>query len=197
MAFKKSEELTDEELEQLGEKPEKNKHKHKQHEEKCNCEKNDCECDEKCECEHISAQENLQEAMNYLEMAQRIQAEFDNYRKRTISAEKDARKNGICEAVEKFLPVIDSLDNAKRQVSDENFKKALDLVQNQVMQSLKSLGVEKIPALDQPFDPNLHNAIMAGSDSEKPDEIILEEFQAGFKLDGKVIRHSVVKVNKL
>ena len=103
--------------------------------EECNC-GDDCKCDENCDCgcqdgkpctcEECSCKEhddNMQEAYNYLEMAQRIQAEFDNYRKRTQRAEIDAKENGICFAVEKFLPVIDSIDNAKRQVKDENFKK--------------------------------------------------------------------------
>lgn len=204
MAFKKNEQLNEEELEQLNKKSSNKKHS----KEKCHCNDN-CECGDNCTCdsenkcnENCCCGENCdcqkdEHNLNFLEMAQRIQAEFDNYRKRTANTEKEARKKGVCDAIEKFLPVIDSLDNAKRQVNDENFKKALDLVNNQLMQSLTSLGVERIDALGQMFDPNLHNAIMAGADETKPDEIILEEFQAGFKLDGKVIRHSVVKVNKL
>ena len=175
----------------------------------CHC-GDDCKCDENCDCgcqdgkpctcEKCSCKEhndNMQEAYNYLEMAQRIQAEFDNYRKRTQRAEMDARENGICLAVEKLLPVIDSIDNAKRQVKDENFQKALDLINNQVMQSLANLKVEKIDAVGKEFNPHLHNAIMTGNDSEKKDDEVLEEFQAGFKLGDKVIRHSVVRVNKL
>lgn len=211
MAFKKNEQLNKEELEQLNEKSSK---KHSESKDKCHCGEK-CHCDDKCECgdscncdsenkcndnccceSNCDCEKNL-EQFAYFEMAQRIQAEFDNYRKRTQNSEKEAKMRGICDAVEKFLPVIDSLDNAKRQVSDENFKKALDLVNSQLTQSLTSLGVERIDALGQMFDPNLHNAILAGSDETKPDEMVLEEFQAGFKLDGKVIRHSVVKVNKL
>lgn len=208
MAFKKSEPLTPEELASLQEEScEQNlKDKTCNCSKKCECDENcacteenkcneNCTCDEKCECN--CANKSSEQEAKYFEMAQRIQAEFDNYRKRTQSAEKDAKMRGICDAVEKFLPVIDSLDNAKRQVCDENFVKALDLVGNQVMQSLSNLGVEKILALGEEFDPNLHNAIMTGSESDKPDDVVLEEFQAGFKLDGKVIRHSVVKVNKL
>ena len=171
--------------------------------EECKCDENcDCGCQDgkKCDCEQCSCDEhddNMQEAYNYLEMAQRIQAEFDNYRKRTQKAELDAKENGICLAVEKFLPIIDSIDNAKRQVKDENFQKALDLVNNQVMQSLANLKVEKIEAVGKEFNPHLHNAIMTGNDSDKKDDEVLEEFQAGFKLGDKVIRHSVVRVNKL
>ena len=175
----------------------------------CHC-GDDCQCDENCDCgcqdgkacncEECSCKEhddNMNKTYNYLEMAQRIQAEFDNYRKRTQRAEIDAKENGICLAVDKLLPVIDSIDNAKRQVSDENFQKALDLINNQVMQSLTNLKVEKIDAVGKEFNPHLHNAIMTGKDSEKKDDEILEEFQAGFKLGDKVIRHSVVRVNKV
>lgn len=219
MAFKKGEQLSPEELAKLnGEECDNNSYNCGDN---CNCGEN-CDCGENCTCgedcncteqdtcceECNCSQENetacgcdnskdSEKEQVYLEMAQRIQAEFDNYRKRTQSSEKDARKNGICFAVEKFLPVIDSLDNAKRQVADESFTKALDLVANQIMQSLSSLGVQKIEAVNQVFDPNKHNAIMTGNEQDKPDDIILEEFQAGFILDGKVIRHSVVKVNKL
>lgn len=172
-------------------------------EEHCNCDEScDCGCQENdtCECEKCSCDEhddNMQEAYNYLEMAQRVQAEFDNYRKRTQKLEMEAKENGICLAVEKFLPVIDSIDSAKRQVKDENFQKALDLINNQLMQSLASLKVEKIDAVGKEFNPHLHNAIMTGNDSTKKDDEVLEEFQAGFKLGDKVVRHSVVRVNKL
>lgn len=228
MAFKKNEELKDEDIIQ---EPRKQKHKHHKHSHcgcnNCECEKDtakqtsydcqdecsskggcdcgsDCDCGcqdgKPCTCEECSCEEhddNMQEAYNYLEMAQRIQAEFDNYRKRTQKAEIDAKENGICLAVEKLLPVVDSIDNAKRQVKDENFQKALDLIANQVMQSLANLKVEKIDAVGKEFNPHLHNAIMTGNDSNRKDDEVLEEFQAGFKLGDKVIRHSVVRVNKL
>lgn len=166
--------------------------------EECDCNKtcNDekCECENECTCQECECENNQ---LQYLELAQRVQAEFDNYRKRTKEAETIARQNGIIFAVEKLLPVIDSVDNAKKQVEDENFKKALDLVNTQIMQCLESLGVKKIEALGKEFNPNYHNAILTGTDLEKLDDEVLEEFQAGFTLNDKVIRHSVVRVNKL
>ena len=154
----------------------------------CDCDKQEKPCEDTCECDKQD---------NYLELAQRIQAEFDNYRKRTREAEKQSKQNGIVLAVEKFLPVIDSIDNAKKQVTDADFIKSLDLVASQIMQSLESLGVKKIETENQIFDPNYHNAVLTGNDPDKKEDEILEEYQAGFMLDGKVIRHSVVKVNKL
>lgn len=133
----------------------------------------------------------------YLDLAKRVQAEFDNYRKRTREVEKQAKQDGIALAVEKFLPIIDSIESAKKQLSDENFLKSLDLVNTQIMQSLESLGVCKIEAVGKEFDPNFHNAVLTGTDETKQNDEILEEYQAGFMLNGKVIRHSVVRVNKL
>ena len=156
----------------------------------CNC---GCECDCNCDCKDCKMSK---EAAKYLELAQRVQAEFENYKKRTQSIERDAKERGIVLAVEKLLPVIDSVDNAKKQIKDENIIKALDLINNQIMQSLHGLGVERIEAVGKEFNPNLHNAIMTGSEEGKKEDEIIEEFQAGFKLNEKVIRHSVVKVNK-
>ena len=161
----------------------------------CNC---GCECDCKCDCEcdcDCNCKKS-QEAAKYLELAQRVQAEFENYKRRTQTIERDAKERGIVLAVEKLLPVIDSVDNAKKQIKDENIIKALDLINNQIMQSLHGLGVERIEAVGKEFNPNLHNAIMTGSEEGKKEDEIIEEFQAGFKLNEKVIRHSVVKVNK-
>lgn len=163
-------------------------HEHTCNHEHCECEDDDCDC-----CSH---DDNMQEAYNYLELAQRVQAEFENYRKRTQSAEKEARQKGIIEAVEKLLPVVDSVDIAKKQVTDENLLNALEIINKQIFQSLESLGVKKIEALGKTFDPNFHNAIMTGEDAEKQPDIVLEEYQQGFTLNDKVIRYSVVKVNK-
>lgn len=167
----------------------------------CNddCCDDECSCHDECEddnCDCCNHDDNLQEAYNYLELAQRIQAEFENYRKRTQSAEREAKQKGIMEAVEKLLPVVDSVDIAKKQVTDESLLNALEVINKQIFQSLESLGVKKIEALGKPFDPNYHNAIMTGEDAEKEADIVLEEYQQGFTLGDKVIRYSVVKVNK-
>lgn len=131
----------------------------------------------------------------YLEMAQRIQAEFDNYRKRNQDAVFLSRQDGIAYAIETLLPVIDSIDSAKRQIKDEAFLKSIELLHSQTLSCFEKLGAKKIKALGEHFDPTLHNAIMAEEVDGEPD-IVLEEFQEGFELNGKVIRHSVVKVSK-
>lgn len=131
----------------------------------------------------------------YLEMAQRVQAEFDNYRRRNQDAVFLSRQDGIAYAVDSLLPVIDSINSAKRQITDEAFLKSIELLYNQTLSCFEKLGVKKIDALGKPFDPTLHNAIMAQEVDGEPD-MVIEEFQEGFELNGKIIRHSVVKVSK-
>ena len=109
----------------------------------CDCSEfeNVCECDEhecNCECEHENCcnQDGLEndykeianKANEYLELAQRVQAEFDNYRKRINDSIKQAEQKGLMKAVEKLLPVVDSINNAKIQVKDEEFKKAIEIL---------------------------------------------------------------------
>lgn len=139
--------------------------------------------------------ENCKE-QEYLEMAQRLQAEFDNYRRRNLDIAKNSRQDGIKQAVVELLPVIDTIVSAKRQVTDQNFLKSLELIYKQTLDCFAKLGVTKIEAVGKPFDPNFHNAIMAEEVKGTEPDMVLDEFQEGFQLDGKVIRHSVVKVSK-
>ena len=129
-------------------------------------------------------------------MAQRLQAEFDNYRRRNLDIARNSRQDGIIQAVTELLPVIDTINSAQRQVTDENFSKSLELVYKQTLDCFAKLGVKKIDAVGKPFDPNFHNAIMAEEIEGMESDIVIEEYQEGFTLDDKVIRHSVVKVSK-
>ena len=134
----------------------------------------------------------------YLEIAQRIKAEFENYKKRNAEIMTQSFDNGVAHTIEKLLPAIDSFKQAKNSITDENTLKGLDLVLNQIFKAFEELGVTKIEAVGQTFDPNYHNAVLAGNDPEQPNEIILDEFQEGFIFKNeKVIRHSVVKINKI
>ena len=136
-----------------------------------------------------------EKANEYLEMAQRLQAEFDNYRRRNLDMASRSRQEGIVFAVENLLPVLDTIASAKKQVIDENLAQAIDLIYKQTLECFAKLGAHKIEAVGKPFDPNFHNAIMTEHvDGTEPD-IVIDEFQEGFILDGKVIRHSVVKVS--
>ena len=134
----------------------------------------------------------------YLELAQRIKAEFDNYKKRNAEVMTQSFDNGVAHTIEKLLPAIDSFKQAKNSIEDENTLKGLDLVLSQILKAFEELGVTKINAVGAQFDPNFHNAVLAGNEPDKPNESILDEFQEGFIFKNeKVIRHSVVKINKL
>ena len=142
------------------------------------------------------AQKQDDKAKEYLDMAQRIQAEFDNYRRRNLDIAKNSRQDGIIHSVTELLPVVDTIKSAQRQVQDETFAKSIDLIYKQIIECFAKLGVTKIEAVGKPFDPNYHNAIMAEEANGVEPDMVIEEFQEGFMIDGRVIRHSVVKVSK-
>jgi len=127
----------------------------------------------------------------------RLQAEFENYRKRNENLVEKSKTDGIIFAINKLLPVLDSFKSAKQKIFDEDFLNSLNLIEKQFYTGLENLKITKIEAEGQIFDPNFHNAVLTGSDESKPDDEILEVFQDGFKLNDRIIRHSVVKINKL
>ena len=153
-----------------------NEHKH----ETCNCNSNTCASKEQ----------------EYLELAQRIKAEFENYKRRNAEITSISFNNGVVSTITKLLPAIDSFNQAKANIKDEDTLVGLNLILNNILTAFSELGVEKIDAVGKEFDPNLHNAILTGKDETKPEGIVLEEYQQGFKLRDRVIRHSVVKINK-
>lgn len=157
----------------------------------CDCE---CDCDDECDCG--CCHEISEEAGQYLELAQRVQAEFDNYRKRNAEAVKEAEQRGIVKAVEKLLPIVDSITSAKRQLQNEEMKKSIDTLYNQIIQLFGGLNVKKIEAKGLEFNPHKHYAVLTEEvEGVKPD-IVLEELQEGFEMGDKVVRHTVVKVSK-
>lgn len=164
------------------------------HNENCDCDINEeCNCGENCECENdISA-----EALGYLELAQRVQADFENYKRRNAEISKTSFNNGVYSLTEKLLPVLDSFKQAKQTVKDENALQGLEIIHNQLLSALSSFGITKIECVGQEFDPHLHNAVLTDCNPEIADDIIVEELQEGFRSENKIIRHSVVKVNKI
>lgn len=130
----------------------------------------------------------------------RLYAEFENYKKRTrqeLDTERTYRAQSVLRDI---LPAIDNIERALAQQgeSDEfkSFHKGVEMVYESLLHSLKENGLEVIEALDQPFDPNLHQAVMQESDERKDSGIVLEELQKGYKLKERVLRPSMVKVNE-
>ena len=118
----------------------------------------------------------------------RLAAEYDNYRKRSQKEKESLYADARSDTVLAFLPVYDNLERAlKQDTADEAYKKGVEMTMTQLKQVLTKLGLEEIPALGQPFDPNLHNAVMHVEDDSVGENTIVEVFQAGFKAGDKVV----------
>jgi len=135
----------------------------------------------------------------YLLLAQRIQADFDNYRKRNVSMRADALAEGKADSVKAFLPVMDNLERAleteRANGTEGSLMEGLEMVLKQMAQVLKDLGVEEIDALGKDFDPNCHNAVMQVPCAEgQKAGTVAAVFAKGYKLDSRVIRYSMVQV---
>ena len=126
----------------------------------------------------------------------RIAAEYDNFRKRA-GREKDAAfNNGVSFAVNQILSILDTLEMAANApTEDENYKKGVLMTLDKAQQAFQVLKVEEIPAMGQPFDPELHSAVMQQPAQEGQESgTVVQVFQKGYKLDDKVVRHATVVV---
>ena len=129
----------------------------------------------------------------------RLQAEFDNYRKRSEKERIAARKYEAQALATELLPVIDNFERALQTEVDESnrgFYDGVKMVYEQFLQAMASQGVEVMDVVNKPFDPNLHHAVMQEEDDSIESNIVTEELQKGYMLKDKVIRPAMVKVNK-
>ncbi len=125
----------------------------------------------------------------------RTMAEYDNYRKRTQKEKESIYPDAISFAVQTILPVIDNFEIAlKSECADENFKKGMEMIFNQMTESLKNLNVTEINPEGKPFDPEEHNAVMHVDDDSVEENTVVEVLRKGYKLGEKVIRFAMVKV---
>jgi len=125
----------------------------------------------------------------------RLAAEYDNYRKRSTKEREMIYTDARTDAISKLLPVYDNLERAlKMECSDEAYYKGVEMIMTQLKESLGSMNVKEIPAVGEPFDPKLHNAVMSVENPDLGENIIAEEFQKGFILGDRVIRFSTVVV---
>ena len=132
----------------------------------------------------------------YLDMAQRKQAEFANYRRRTEGVRAEAFDDGRRDAIDKLLPVIDNLERALAAAGEEEsaLKSGVEMVLRQTKESFTKMGVEEIDPIGQPFDAEYHNAVMQGTEDEGEPGTVCAVFQKGYKLGSRVIRFAMVKV---
>ena len=132
----------------------------------------------------------------YLDLAQRKQAEFANYRRRTEGVRQEAFDDGRRDAVDKLLPIIDNIERALAAAGSEEsgLKAGVEMVLRQTKETFAKMGVEEIDPIGQPFDAELHNAVMQGSEDEGEPGTVCMVLQKGYKLGNRVIRHAMVKV---
>ena len=126
----------------------------------------------------------------------RLTAEYDNYRKRTAKEKETIYQDAKLDTVKAFLAVYDNLERAVATDADPDspHRKGLELIFSQFKEILKKLGVEEMEALGQPFDPQRHNAVMHIESEDLGENVVSQVFQAGFTLDGKVVRFAIVQV---
>jgi len=132
---------------------------------------------------------------------QRLSADYANFQKRAPKQISDTIAYEKEKIIKTFLPVLDNfehtLQNEQSAENTEAFVKGVRIIYDQMLDILKSHGVEQIKALGEKFDPALHEAMLQKAEPEEQDNIVLEEFQKGYRLNGRVIRPSKVIVNKL
>ena len=125
-------------------------------------------------------------------------AEFDNFRKRTEKEKSAMFDMGARHIIEAILPTIDNFERGLKTVPEDKEAKAfydgMEMIYKQMLKVLSDVGVTAIDCLNKEFDLNLHNAVMHVEDEAYGNNIIIEEFQKGYKYKDTVIRHSMVKV---
>lgn len=129
------------------------------------------------------------------ELLQRLQADFENYKKRVENQSKEFVKIANKDIIVKLLPILDNFELALRNDDNkEEFAKGVELIFSQFYSTLEKEGLKKIDAKEKKFDPYKHEALL----QEEADEegIVLEELQKGYELNGVVVRHTKVKVSK-
>jgi len=130
----------------------------------------------------------------------RIAADFDNFRKRQSRDQDDLKVQLICKSLSAILPIVDNFERARQQLKPESeeaqtLHRSYQGLYKQLVEVLKQQGVAPMRVLGQPFDPNLHEAVLREPSEEQEEDIIIEELQRGYHLDGKVLRHALVKVS--
>lgn len=140
------------------------------------------------------------EAAGYQDKLLRAHAEFENARKRMEKDKADYAKFANESFMLDFLPIVDNLEIAEKHIKEaKDFKavrEGVDMIQLQIQQFLKDIGIERIKTAGQKFDPNLHEAIETEESKDKEDGLIVAELKPGYKFNGRLLRPASVKIVK-
>ncbi len=131
-----------------------------------------------------------------LDRLARLQAEFDNARKRAQREQQDFREFASADVIKQILPVLDSFDRALKTAGAEpgEFRNGIELIYRQCQDALQKIGVQPIASVGQPFDPRVHEAIEMVDTKDAPDHQVLEELQRGYKYKDRLLRPAMVRV---
>ncbi|HEY6565931.1 MAG TPA: nucleotide exchange factor GrpE [Actinomycetota bacterium] len=139
------------------------------------------------------------EAEKYLEHLQRLQAEFDNYRKRVVKEQSELAQLGAMPVARRMLEVLDDFDLALMSADEatdyERIVKGVELVYAKLVDALKAEGLERIEALGEPFDPEFHEALLQTGEGEG-EPIVADVLRPGYTLKGRVLRPAGVRVER-
>ncbi len=137
----------------------------------------------------------LREERNVLyDRLARLQAEFENARKRNAREQSEFREYAAADTIKALLPILDSFDRAlQAHAGDENFR-GIELINKQLHDTLAKLGLRAIPATGEPFDPHLHQAVEMVDTTDAADNTVLEELQRGYKFKDRLLRPAMVRV---
>lgn len=130
----------------------------------------------------------------------RMAADFDNFRKRAQRDQEDQRLHVTCSTLGEILPVVDNFDRARQQLNPQGeeaqaLHRSYQNLYKQLVDVFKQLGVSPMRVEGEPFDPNLHEAVMREPSEEHPEDVVTAELQRGYQLEGRVLRHALVKVS--
>ncbi len=130
----------------------------------------------------------------------RIAADFDNFRKRQSRDQDDMRQQLVCSTLTNILPVVDNFERARQQLNPEGeeaqaLHRSYQGLYKQLVEVLKQQGVARMEVVGQEFDPTLHEAVLREESHDHPEDVVTEELQRGYHLNGRVLRHAMVKVS--
>jgi len=133
----------------------------------------------------------------------RLQAEFDNARKRAVREQQDFREFAAADVIKNFLPILDSFERALKAGGDSNsnsnsnsndFRNGIELIYRQFQDALQKIGVQPIVSVGQAFDPRVHEAVEMVDTNEVPDHHVLDELQRGYRYKERLLRPAMVRV---
>jgi molecular chaperone GrpE len=132
-----------------------------------------------------------------LDRLARLQAEFDNARKRAVREQQEFREFAGADVIKNFLPILDSFERALKAGGDSNsndFRNGIELIYRQFQDALQKIGVQPIVSVGQPFDPRVHEAVEMVDTTDVPDHHVLDELQRGYKYKERLLRPAMVRV---